>query len=156
MSIQIGWKGIAPGLDIESLPSRDQSITRRVKKALAIAAKVFTCSLALVGLYTIVRALLQPSELQLVGYTGLSSPFAGTFAKRDAGFITVTGVAQTSVNQECEAVVELLNSHNQVVGLDSSLLNSGATSTPFRVDVQDEPTATSYRLRLRSLSGRWL
>ena len=156
MSIQIGWKGSALGSDLEHLPKTDQSAARRMMKAIKLAFKVLTLSLAMVGVFSIATALLRPTELQLVDYAGLASPFAGTTAKRDAGFITITGTASPSVSEQCEAVVELLNSKNQVVGLDSSLLSSGAASTPFRVDVQDDTAATSYRLRLRSLSGRWL
>jgi hypothetical protein len=81
-------------------------------------------------------------------------------AERRLGFVTVTGdVKNRSAKSQSrvEAVVELLDSRNHTLQMESSLIAfdplAAGESAPFRVELADDPNAVAYRLHFKRLLG---
>ncbi len=80
--------------------------------------------------------------------------------ERRLGFVTVTGNVFNRSHQKLsnvEAVVELLDSHNRTVQVESALiafdpLPSGQAA-PFKVEMPDSANAVGYRTAVRTMFG---
>src|SRR5581483_9919082 len=80
--------------------------------------------------------------------------------ERRLGFVTVTGdVRNQSARSQSrvEAVVELLDSRNHTLQMESSLIAfdplAAGESAPFRVELADDPHAVAYRVHFKRLMG---
>ena len=79
------------------------------------------------------------------------------------GYVTVLGEARnlsSSSLTNVEAVVELLDRKGAVIGVESALIGvkelSPSESTPFSVTLRESIGAASYRIRFRTLMGRYI
>jgi hypothetical protein len=146
-------------------PLRHRRVSRRMRRLAgfgAISALLSVLGLAGVGALTLLNCITSTSNLQLVGSgsTGALHAVAGS-AHRSYGYVTVSGsVSNTGSHRtsNVEAVVELIDSQNRTVQLDKSTVavaggQPGDTS-PFRVIVQDDPSAVGYRLSFKHPDGR--
>lgn len=85
---------------------------------------------------------------------------ANANVERHLGFVTVTGSVFNRSHQKLsnvEAVVELLDSHNRTVQVESALiafdpLPSGQAA-PFKVEMPDSANAVSFRTGVRTMFG---
>ncbi len=85
---------------------------------------------------------------------------ANANVERRLGFVTVTGSVFNRSHQKfsnVEAVIELLDSHNRAVQVESALiafdpLPSGQ-SAPFKVEMPDSANAVSFRAGVRTMFG---
>lgn len=80
--------------------------------------------------------------------------------ERKLGYITVTGSVANLSNRtysNIEAVVELLDSHQQTVQMESGLIAFASLpahqSAPFMVETTDNPKAVACRVRFKQLLG---
>ncbi len=163
MSVPLRWQE-----SYEPEPSplrlRPRRTARRAGNFRALVALAFCallCGLTAGGVrYAL--ALHTPSGLRLLPVTSSGGPLSlsGTSAERQLGYATIVGNVSNHGNaalSKIEAVVELLDSNGLPLHMESSLiafdpLNAGESS-PFRVELQDEPRAVSYRVRFKALLG---
>ncbi len=146
-------------------PLRRRRAPRRARQLAGIGAicgLLSVLGLAGVGAVTLLGGLTSHGDLKLVdnGTTSGLQAVAGT-AHRAYGYVTVTGSVENTGNRgrsNVEAIVELIDSQNRTVQVDKSMVAFAAVpagdSAPFRVMVQDDATATGYRLSFKHPNGR--
>ena len=85
---------------------------------------------------------------------------ANANVERRLGFVTVTGSVFNRSHQKLsnvEAVVELLDSHNRTVQVESALISfdplPAGQAAPFKVEMPDSANAVAYRTGVRSMFG---
>ena len=85
---------------------------------------------------------------------------ANANVERRLGFVTVTGSVFNRSRQKLsnvEAVVELLDSHNRTVQVESALIAfdplPAGQAAPFKVEMPDNTNAVAFRTAVRTMFG---
>jgi hypothetical protein len=167
MSLPLRWEpNEAPGAPYV-LPSRPlrRRVSRR-SRALRALVRLMAClgvgSLAVVGAGSVLHSVHPAPTLKLV----LSASQQGRVVldtasvDRRLGFVTITGSVSSHTSRplsKVEAVVELLDAANRPVQVESGLIAFDpllpGQASPFRVEVNDNTQAVTYRVRFKELLG---
>jgi hypothetical protein len=144
------------------LRRRKSRRARIFRVALVLACGLGLVSLAAVSVRSLALGTGTPVALQLTRIAPSLGQVAltGAQAERRLGFVTVVGnVINRSRHTQprVEAIVELLDGHDQTVQVESSLLPFDplgvGESAPFRVELPDDAHAVAYRVRFKHFLG---
>jgi hypothetical protein len=167
MSMPLRWEEPPSQEPVDSPQStpkrrrRTAPIRRMIGATLILTLALSVGTLTTIGAQSVWNSVRPAQTLRLDARPGGSEVSTGLPAvERHLGFVTITGSIASHVDRplaQVEAVVELLDSQNQTVQLESGLiafdpLMPGQTA-PFRVDLPDNTRAVAYRIRFRQLSG---
>jgi hypothetical protein len=148
-----------------SRPLRRRRVSRGMRRIAgigAVTALLTVLGLAGVGAVTILNNVSTAANLNPVSAVSSSSlhALAGS-AHRAYGYVTVTGsVTNTGAHgtSNVQAIVELIDRENRTVQLDKAMVEAATVaagnSAPYRVIVQDDANAVSYRLSFQHPDGR--
>jgi len=144
---------------------KPRGAARRARRIALVVATTTLGACAVSGMKLIVWSKARDTALRLVQPSGEGAQvqLCGTSAERKLGFVTVTGSVKNRTVQllgHVEAVVELKDARHNTVAVESALLSldplkAGETS-PFQVEMEDQPRAVEYRIHFRRLLGATL
>lgn len=170
MSLPMRWEESTPSP--VTAPDWSPKHRRRTVPALrlAIAATILLSILSILGLagvgaMTVFHHWSVAPELQPVTEIAPGSKVALGLVTihRQLGFVTVTGSVASQITSplsDVEAVVELLDSQNRTLTMESAMISfrllSPKQSAPFRVEVPDDSHAVGYRIHFKKLDGEAL
>ncbi|HZP81136.1 MAG TPA: FxLYD domain-containing protein [Chthonomonadaceae bacterium] len=165
MSVPMRWETpvetAAPERAPAPLRRRRVRRARRLRALLGLMGSAAILALGAAGVRSLALGT-RPAELRLLAAAPSSQQvrLGGAKVERRLGFVTVTGdVRNQSARSQSrvEAVVELLDSRNHTLQMESSLIAfdplAAGESAPFRVELADDPHAVAYRVHFKRLMG---
>ena len=167
MSQPMRWEEVVPSpLSIpDQTPNRRRKTTpaTRILCAMVFLLSIFSIlGLAGVGAVTVVHSFTATPDLNLVMDSVPQKQVAlgSVTVQRKLGYVTIAGSVSNQIKvplQDVQAVVELLDSQNRTLTMESALiafrLLPSKQTAPFRVEVPDDAHAVGYRLRFTKLDG---
>lgn len=165
MGYPVRWEEmVVPQLQEETLRT-DEASSRPVARLLPLILAAFMATIVLaltaLALWTLFQREQDPPALHAErmpnsGHVGL----AASSSTRRLGFVTVSGEVVNRMNMPLKnvvAVTELLDTNHRTIKVESGLvvldpLPSGRTS-PFQVELTDDPRAMGYHVYFKQLLG---